>query len=200
MLKYVAVGVAGLLALGVVAFMAFSFLSSRGGGVGALVSDTQDEIRFMRPEEWVQSTTKDQFIYFTDGGSEIKDTSRGILLGNDFIGIRYASLGDNDKETIRQSFETQFTSAEKLFASDSCPTVSGSKTTEQQRAGYDIAYLIEATCTRTNTDEPGGTVKMFIGWTDVNLHLFGVVADTATWEKSGDKLDQVIQSVQPAGS
>lgn len=169
-----------------------------GGRIGKLVTDTQDGIMFMRPDAWKKATTDDDFTYFTEDGVNINEVDLGLLLGSESFGVRYDSLSEEEKQTVKSSFETQFGSIDTSLTDGSCSELKGVSSSEAQREGYDLAFSIEATCSKLKDKETGGTVKIVLGWHDTELHIFGVVADDATWESDGKKLDEIVASAKPA--
>lgn len=167
-----------------------------GGKVAGLVSDSKNKIAFLRPENWQQSKEEDGLTYYTENGVAEADVSRGMVLGVQKLGIRYSSLTDDNKANIRKSFQDEFSSSES-FSNDQCSEVGNVQTEELVREGYDLAFKVDADCTKLKNGNTGGTIKMFVGWSDVDLHVVGVVADTPTWNAEGKELDTILSSIKP---
>ncbi len=185
----IVLAVAGLLVFGMV--KVFS-----DGKVSGLVSDSKNKIGFMRPENWQESKEEDGLTYYTENGIAEADVSRGMILGVQKLGIRYNSLTEDNKANIRKSFQDEFSSSES-FSNDQCSEIGNVQTEELVREGYDLAFKVDADCTKLKNGNTGGTIKMFVGWSDVDLHVVGVVADNPTWNAEGSELDTILTSIKP---
>ncbi len=166
------------------------------GTIAALQADSKNAIGFLRPKNWQQSKEENGLTYYTENGIASVDVNRGMILGVQKLGIKYDSLSDSNKTNIRKSFEDEF-SGKESFSNDQCAQVANVQTTELDQEGYELAFKVDADCTKLKNGETGGKIKMFVGWSDVNLHVVGVVADTPTWNAEGAELDNILTSIKP---
>jgi len=192
----------GLVALAVlVLVVAGGFFIVRGltdsGRVGKLVDDSVDDVGFVRPESWLRTERDDGIIFFAEEeGADLDKLDLGLLVSKADTGIEYSSLSDTDKETIKTGYETQF-SGDSSFGNDACGEVTGTASTEVQREGYDLAFILETTCSELVGKGVGGVVKLLLGWQNSEIHIVGIVANNDIWSSDGAKLDEILASVRP---
>lgn len=165
--------------------------------VGKLVSAQVKGVSFMRPASWVEKTSSDGYTYYTEKGEDINNAELAVVLGTQTSPVDYATLSEADKARVKGAFTSRPQALSNSFTSKDCAEPGEVKNSEQQREGYDLAYLIEATCNKLQTKEAKGQVKIVFGWKGKDLQIFAVIADDKLWQQNQDKLEQILASAKP---
>lgn len=191
MLLYIAGGVFGVFALALLAGVIF-----KDDRVGSLVQSQAKGVAFVRPEKWVEKTSDDGFVYYTENGLDIQAAEMAVVLGEQASPVEYASLSEDDKSRVKGAFTARPEALSGSFSND-CEQPGQVVNNELQRDGYDLAYLIEATCEKLKNRDSKGMVKIVFGWKGKSLQIFAVMADEQLWQQNQKKLDQIISSAKP---
>lgn len=192
MLLYIAGGVFGLFALVIVT----GFIQKEDR-VGTLISAQAKGVQFMRPEKWVENTSQDGFTYYTENGSSIENAELAVVLGTQTAPVDYTSLSEADKTRVKGAFTAKPEALSSSFSNQDCVEPGEVKNNEQQREGYDLAYLIEATCNKLKGRDTSGKVKVVFGWKGKSLQIFAVIADDELWRQNEQKLNEILTSAKP---
>lgn len=192
MLMYIAGGVFSLFAL-----VSVTQIILKDDRIGTLVSTQAKGVQFMRPEKWVEKSTQDGFTYFTENGADITNAEVAVVLGSQTAPVDYASLSESDKSRVKGAFTSRPEALSSSFANKDCEQPGGITNNEQQREGYDLAYIIEATCNKLKGRDTKGKVKVVFGWKGKSLQIFAVMADDQLWQQDHDKLDAILASAKP---
>lgn len=192
MLLYIAGGVFGVFALVLAAQIIM-----KDDRVGTLVSAQVKGVSFMRPASWVEKTSSDGYTYYTEKGEDINNAELAVVLGTQTSPVDYATLSEADKARVKGAFTSRPQALSNSFTSKDCAEPGEVKNSEQQREGYDLAYLIEATCNKLQTKDAKGQVKIVFGWKGKDLQIFAVIADDQLWQQNQDKLEQILASAKP---
>jgi len=191
-MRYLAGGAFGLLAV-----VSVTHVVMKDDRIGKLVDSQAKGVQFVRPEKWVEKTSQDGFTYYTENGSDIDNADVAVVLGTQTAPVDYASLSDDDKSRVKGAFTSQPEALSSSFATKDCDEPGEVKNNEQQRDGYDLAYMIEATCNKLKGKDTKGTVKMVFGWKGKSLQIFAVMANEQLWQQNQDKLDKILASAKP---
>lgn len=163
-----------------------------------LVDDSADGVSFKRPKDWTKSTDSDsEATVFTEGGKPADETDQALAVLSQAIGIKYESLTDSQRQQVFDSIEKEFSKPSTL-EDDTCKEVVDIKVTKSNQPNYTDSILVEATCNKFTNRALKAKLKMMIGMKDSNMHIIGISAVDKTWDKSGDALDEILNTFKPA--
>lgn len=192
MLLYIAGGVFSLFAL-----VSVTKIIMTDDRLGTLIQAQAKGVQFMRPEKWVEKSSEDGFTYYTENGSDIDSAEIAVVLGAQTAPVDYTTLSDTDKSRVKGAFTSRPEALSGSLANKDCAEAGNVSNTEQQREGYDLAYMIEATCNKLKGKDTKGTVKIVFGWKGNSLQIFAVMADDQLWQQNQEKLDKILASAKP---
>jgi len=164
--------------------------------VSDLVDESEEGIDFKRPESWIKVDSEDADIAYTEDGKNSDDADQGLLITTESLGIDYSTLTDEQKASLGDEFEKQFSNPETL-KSGNCEEIGTVTTAEEPKDGYDTSFTVDAECTKFTGRAAQARIKLVVGVAGDDLHLAVVVALSETWDKSGEALDGIIASIRP---
>lgn len=164
-----------------------------------LVDQTDSGFSFKKPKQWEKVETNDQSVdvVYSEGGVDLNESNQGMLLSSENIDVNYNELLDSQKEIISESILEQY-SDPKSLENETCQEISNISSNQKEQNGYDTAFIIEATCEKHSGRNLQATFKILIGIKGEQMQITGIVAINQTWEKSGEALNAILDSVQPA--
>lgn len=166
--------------------------------VSDLVDDSAEGVSFKRPANWTKSSeTSFDGAAFTEGGKPTDDADQGIMVGGASIGVSYDSLSSAQKDMLFEEFKKQFSDG-SLFEDSSCKEVGSVTVTKTQQSNYSDTIRLEATCNKFTNRNIKATFKANVGLKDRDMHMLMIVAIDETWDKSGEALNEILNTFKPA--
>jgi hypothetical protein len=163
-----------------------------------LVDDTAGGVSFKRPSSWTKSPESDtSAAVFTEGGKKTDETDQAMAVLSQSIGTDYESLSDDQRQQVFEAVEEEFSKPSTL-EDDTCKEIKDVKVTKASQPNYTDSILIEATCSKFTNRALQAKLKMMLGMKDDNMQIIGIFAVDKTWDKSGDALDEILNTFKPA--
>lgn len=158
---------------------------------------TYENLSYKYPQQWKKSEEMigetPGLIYFDGENSTVSD--QGLIIVTDNIGTEYESLSDEKKEQLYVNLEEAYSDKNSL-ESDSCQEISDLKTERTTLNNYSAVLRVEATCSKIQGRVATAKLKALVGIKGESAHILIIVGLSKTWEKSGEALDEILDSAK----
>lgn len=195
--KIIGISVTTLVVLTAISVTAFLLLSGDDGSIAQsdLTSDSYSGVSFDRPEQWLEKDYEEGKAFVLEG-QEVDKADQGLLVLTQDIGVDYSQLNEAQQQLLSDGFKDELSKPETL-EDDGCKSVADFSANTTTQEGYDVAFLVEATCTEFQDSAQEGRLKYIIGISGSQLHGLSVVGLSELWDTSEEALNTVLRSMAP---
>lgn len=166
------------------------------------VSDLQEETAgyttFKHPKQWTKVTEQEADAAYSEGGKKLDDSDQGMAVASKSLGGNYDSLSQDQKDQVYKVFEKQFSDKANLGSDTGCQDVSEPKITKKEQPNFTSAIEVEFSCGKYSGRNVKGEYKMVVGFKGERIHVLAIGAIDKTWNKSGEALDDILNTFKPA--
>jgi hypothetical protein len=165
----------------------------------ALVDAEEAGVAFKHPKGWskVEATLGSADAVYTEKGVPLKETDQSIQLVTESLPIDLDDLSDAEMAQLGKVLEKEMSDTSD-YEDVGCKNPEGLTVNKATKPDYKIAYTAEVTCSGYEGRNVKLRVKVTLAAGGKEAHTLWVFALDQTWDKSGDALDEILNTFKPA--
>lgn len=162
-----------------------------------LVEETVDGLTFKHPKQWDKIEDGDYAAAYTEGGKPLDESDQAMAVIIESLPIDVDSLDQATKDRFYDEIEKQFSDPDSLEG-DGCKKVEDVKVSDAKQSNYTTSVAVEYTCTEFTGRNLVGKFKAVVGIKGRDMHVVAIGAIDKTWDKSGEALNEILNTFKPA--